>query len=60
MLLNSESPIIELRGIQFNYPGGQMVFNQLDFNFFRGERIGLIAPNGSGKTTLFHLIMGLV
>jgi cobalt/nickel transport system ATP-binding protein len=58
--MNSESPIIELRGIQFNYPGGQPVFNQLDFKFFRGDRLGLIAPNGSGKTTLFHLIMGLV
>jgi cobalt/nickel transport system ATP-binding protein len=60
ILLNSESPIIDLRGIQFNYPGGQTVFNQLDFKFYRGDRIGLIAPNGSGKTTLFHLIMGLI
>jgi len=57
--MNSEPPIINLKNVDFSYPGGQTVLNQLDFKFFRGDRIGLIAPNGSGKTTLFHLIMGL-
>ena len=32
----------------------------LDFEFHKGDRIGLVAPNGSGKTTLFHVIMGLL
>ena len=57
--MNSEPPIINLKNVDFSYPDGQTVLNQLDFKFFRGDRIGLIAPNGSGKTTLFHLIMGL-
>jgi cobalt/nickel transport system ATP-binding protein len=35
------------------------VLNNLDFEFFKGDRVGLIAPNGSGKTTFLHLIMGL-
>jgi cobalt/nickel transport system ATP-binding protein len=35
------------------------VLNHLDFKFYNGDRMGLIAPNGSGKTTFLHLIMGL-
>jgi len=58
--MNSEFPIINLKNIHFSYPGGKSIFNQLDFKFYRGDRLGLMAPNGSGKTSLFHLIMGLV
>lgn len=52
--------LIALRGIHFSYPGGPHVLNNLDFDLYPGERVGLLAPNGSGKTTLFHLIMGLL
>jgi len=52
--------LIKLEGVSYSYPGGPPVLNQLDFQFKRGDRIGLIAPNGSGKTTLLHLIMGLL
>lgn len=52
--------LINLEGISFKYPGGPPVLNTLDFKFYRGNRIGLIAPNGSGKTTLLHIIMGLL
>jgi cobalt/nickel transport system ATP-binding protein len=57
--MNSESPIIKLRDINFSYPGGKPVLNNIDFEFYKGDRVGLIAPNGSGKTTFLHLIMGL-
>ena len=60
MTINSEIPIINLKGIHFSYDGGQPVFHHLDFKFYQGDRTGLVAPNGSGKTTLFHLIMGLI
>ncbi len=53
-------PLIELRGISFEYPGRKRVFQGLDFTLYRGERVGLVGPNGSGKTTLLHLIMGLL
>jgi len=58
--MNQNELLINLEGISFNYPGGPPVVDHLDFHFYRGERIGLIAPNGSGKTTLLHLIMGLL
>jgi cobalt/nickel transport system ATP-binding protein len=48
-----------LNDINFSYPGGKVVLNHLDFKFYNGDRMGLIAPNGSGKTTFLHLIMGL-
>jgi cobalt/nickel transport system ATP-binding protein len=57
--MSAEAPIINLKDVSFTYPGGRSVLNHLDFKFFNGDRIGLIAPNGSGKTTFFHLIMGL-
>jgi cobalt/nickel transport system ATP-binding protein len=57
--MKSETPIIYLQDIHFSYPGSRPVLNHLDFEFYRGDRIGLIAPNGSGKTTFFSIIMGL-
>ena len=58
--IEKDAPIINLEGISFAYPSGLPVLKDLDFKFFSGDRIGLIAPNGSGKTTLFHIIMGLL
>ena len=57
--MNSEKPIIKFKDINFSYPGGKTVLDNLDFEFYSGDRVGLIAPNGSGKTTFLHLIMGL-
>ncbi|MBA7615063.1 Cobalt import ATP-binding protein CbiO [subsurface metagenome] len=52
--------VIKIADLSFAYPSRDYVFNKFNFNFFEGERIGLVGPNGSGKTTLFHLIMGLL
>ncbi|KNF09611.1 ATPase component of ABC transporter [Gottschalkia purinilytica] len=34
------------------------LFNNVSFNIYKGEKVGLIGPNGIGKTTLFKIIMG--
>ena len=60
MALNTEEPLINLKGITFSYPGAEPVLDDLDLQFRRGEKLGLVAPNGSGKTTLLHIIMGLL
>ncbi len=53
--------IINLEGITYTYPGSNStVINNLDLQFYRKDRIGIMAPNGSGKTTFFHIIMGLI
>ncbi len=57
---SAQSPVIQLNGICYAYPGYNPVLKDLDFEMFKGERIGLLAPNGSGKTTFFHVIMGLL
>jgi len=52
--------LIKINKLSFAYPSRQPIFNKMNFNFSKGQRIGLVGPNGSGKTTLFHLIMGLL
>ncbi len=54
-----KEPLISLKNIFFNYDS-RVVFKDLNFDVYEGDRIGLIGPNGSGKTTLLHIIMGLL
>jgi cobalt/nickel transport system ATP-binding protein len=49
-----------MSGVCFAYSETSPILQNLDFEFFKGDKVGLIAPNGSGKTTLFHLMMGLL
>jgi branched-chain amino acid transport system permease protein len=39
--------------------GGVVAVNELSFEVYPGEVVGLIGPNGSGKTTVFNLISGV-
>jgi cobalt/nickel transport system ATP-binding protein len=52
--------LIEIKDLTFGYSNGSRIFNNLNFSFKKGEKIGLVGPNGAGKTTLFYLIMGLL
>lgn len=37
--------------------GDYQLFEDINFNIYRGEKVGLIGPNGIGKTTLFKTIL---
>lgn len=36
------------------------LLKDINFNIYRGERVGLIGANGIGKTTLFKIILGQI
>lgn len=37
-----------------------LLFENVNFKIYKGERVGIIGPNGVGKTTLFKMVMGQV
>ncbi|MFS4494664.1 ABC-F family ATP-binding cassette domain-containing protein [Maribacter sp. 2308TA10-17] len=51
------SKILELHKISKAYPG-KPILNQFEYNFLRGERIGIIGKNGTGKSTFLNILTG--
>src|SRR5215475_12978464 len=47
--------ILGLRGVSKSY-GGRAIISDFNYQFKRGDRIGVIGPNGVGKTTLLEII----
>ena len=50
-------PIATLTNIEKTF-GQRVLFEKLNLNVYRGERIGLIGDNGAGKTSLFKALLG--
>lgn len=51
------NPILQVEGLTKSF-GDLVLFRQLSFGMFEGQRIGLIAKNGTGKTTLLNILSG--
>ena len=51
-----------VRGLAHTYDvhGARPVFSNLDFNFSRQGRLGLLGRNGQGKSTLIKILGGIL
>ncbi|MBW1720917.1 MAG: ABC transporter ATP-binding protein [Deltaproteobacteria bacterium] len=55
----NREPMLEVRGVTKTF-GGILALNNVSFDLFPGDILGIIGPNGSGKTTLVNCITGFV
>lgn len=55
----SEEVLLRVSGASKSF-GGVKAVNNVSFELFKGEILGVIGPNGSGKTTLVNLITGFI
>ena len=49
---------ISVQKIKKAFEEGNDILDELSFEIYQGERVGLLGKNGAGKTTLFRLITG--
>jgi len=49
--------VVELHGISKSYAEKEL-FNKFNYNFLRGERVGIIGKNGTGKSTFLNILTG--
>ncbi|MEL7645110.1 MAG: ABC transporter ATP-binding protein [Anaerolineaceae bacterium] len=59
MEINSETPIVSLRNVWAGYDL-DAVLEDVSFDLYPRDYVGLIGPNGGGKTTLIKVVLGLV
>lgn len=55
--IKSGKDVLVARDLGKSY-GEKNVFSDVNFEIYKGDRIGLIGPNGVGKTTLFKILLG--
>jgi putative ABC transport system ATP-binding protein len=52
----SPEPIVMLRGVGREYPGGVSALRCVDLDIYRGELVAIVGPSGSGKTTMLNVM----
>lgn len=57
--VRSGNDVLSIRDLSKSF-GSRTLFENINLEIKRGERVALIGPNGTGKTTLFRIIMGSV
>lgn len=54
----SQHPILDVQKMTLRF-GGLTAVDQLSFQVYEKQLVGLIGPNGAGKTTAFNLLTGV-
>lgn len=55
--INSGQDVLAVKDLQKSF-GDFTLLEDIEFNIYKGEKVGLIGANGIGKTTLFRIILG--
>ncbi|MCR9205344.1 MAG: ABC transporter ATP-binding protein [Halobacteriovoraceae bacterium] len=50
--------IIEVRGLNYTYPLGEAIFEDLSYELFAGDFHVIFGKNGSGKSTFLQVLLG--
>ncbi|AVR47262.1 ABC transporter [Christiangramia fulva] len=53
------SKIVEIHNISKEL-GGKKLMEGFDYNFKKGERVGIIGKNGTGKSTFLNMLTGII
>jgi putative ABC transport system ATP-binding protein len=53
---SSPQPIVMLRAVRREYPGGVTALRGVDLDIGRGELVAIVGPSGSGKTTMLNVM----
>lgn len=57
--IKSGRDVLKVENIRKSFDDFQLL-KDINFNIYRGEKVGLIGANGIGKTTLFKIILGQI
>lgn len=52
-------PIVGVRGLTKVFNRGKRAVDDISFEMYEGEILGLVGPNGAGKTTTLQMLLGL-